>query len=142
MIRKLLNYNGTMVHFGKGTVRIKNNILQNRYGAQVELATCEQTQIGKNPKKTDQNNRVILDFTNVESLNVFIEKLTDLREDLVNRVDSELPKDLRKLAIEYVKEKTGMSRPHKSQAPLIQAFEDCYKILVQKNLIRKGNDNE
>lgn len=41
-----------------------------------------------------------------------------------------LPNWLRKKAIEYVKKVTGVQRPVKEHAPLIRAWEECYKSLV------------
>lgn len=48
----------------------------------------------------------------------------------------ELPKEVRKKAIEFAKEKTGIQRPHKSQTIIIESFEECYKILQELGLIK------
>jgi len=137
MIKKFQNNKGTMVNFGKGTVRIKTHILQSRFGAQVEFVTCEKTELGKVPSKVDLLNKVVLDFSTLESLDLLIEKLTEARDLLSEVKDEELPEELRKLAIEFAKEETNMERPHKSQAPIIKGFEGCYKIMKEKGLIKK-----
>lgn len=137
MIKKFQNNKGTMVNFGQGTVRIKSHILQSRFGAQIELATCEKTELGKIPSKVNLDNKVVLDFSSLESLDLLIEKLTGVRELLSEVENVELPEELRKLAVEFAKEETNMQRPHKSQAPIIKGFEGCYKIMKEKGLIKK-----
>lgn len=88
MIQKLRNNKGAVARFGQGTVKIKPYTLKTRFGAQVELTSCSRAEIGAEAAETiPHSNKIVLDFSNVESLDVLIEKLTDLRSDLVNEVE-------------------------------------------------------
>lgn len=85
MIQLLKNGKGAVARFGNGTVKVKAYTLQTRFGGQVELTTCSKTPIGEEPSSSKGTpNKVVLDFSNLESLDVVIEKLQDLREDLKN----------------------------------------------------------
>lgn len=85
MIQKLKNGSGAVARFGNGTVRIKPYTLKTRHGGQVELTTCHKTKVGDEAFQTDRySNKIVLDFASVESLDVLIAKLKDLRDDLVN----------------------------------------------------------
>lgn len=48
-----------------------------------------------------------------------------------------LPIDLHNAAIEYSKEKTGVSRPHKSHTVYIETFRDCFKMMQDLNMLKK-----
>lgn len=85
MIQKLKNGKGAVARFGNGTVRVNPYTLKSRYGCQVELTTCPKAVVGDNAKETIHNsNKIVLDFSSIESLDVLIEKLNNLREDLAN----------------------------------------------------------
>lgn len=81
MVKYFKNTAGISAKFGKGTVRIQPYILKLRYGGQLQLSCCDKTKLGEEPpvskKKTP---KIILDFSTIESLDVMIEKLQDLRE--------------------------------------------------------------
>lgn len=88
MIQNLRNGKGAVARFGNGTVKIKPYTLKTRFGGQVELTTCRKTDVGGEAKESvPQSNKVVLDFSSVESLDVLIQKLQDLREDLANGVE-------------------------------------------------------
>lgn len=81
MIEKFKKGNGTMVQFGHGTVSVKPYALKTRYGGQIEMMNCSPSKIGSDPRSLNQgSHKVVLDFSNVESLDVVIEKLQTLRE--------------------------------------------------------------
>lgn len=52
--------------------------------------------------------------------------------------DSEgiLPADLHKYAIEFAKKKTGVQRPVKEQAVIIDSFRECFKALNELGLLK------
>ncbi len=52
--------------------------------------------------------------------------------------DSEgiLPADLHKAAIQFAKEKTGIERPVKEQAIIIDSFRECFKYLNDQGLLK------
>jgi hypothetical protein len=86
MIRKIQS-GGAMAFFGNGTVRVRPYTLKTRYGGQVELTECRPRAIGGAVDKEDvvyNSNKIVLNFESVDSLDVLIEKLQDLREDLAN----------------------------------------------------------
>lgn len=85
MVQKLKNGRGAVARFGGGTVRINPYTLKTRMGGQVELTQCYKAAVGSSDAKTiPQSNKIVLDFDSVESLDVLIEKLQDLREDMIH----------------------------------------------------------
>lgn len=88
MVQKLKNGKGAVARFGKGSVRVKAYTLKTRFGGQVELTTCKKTQIGEKALESiPHSNKIVLDFSSIESLDVMIETLQDLREDLANAAE-------------------------------------------------------
>lgn len=88
MIQKLKNGKGAIARFGNGTVRVKAYTLMTRYGGQIELTQCSKKSIGADPGPTvTESNKIVLDFNNLEGLDVLIEKLQNLREDLANETN-------------------------------------------------------
>lgn len=77
---------GVIARFGKGTVKVKQYLLKGRFGGQVELTTCPPTEIGEDPNNGKSTGlKVVLDFSNVQSLDVVIERLQDLRKEMVSK---------------------------------------------------------
>lgn len=79
-----------MAFFGNGTVRINPYTLKTRYGGQVELTECSPKTIGGAATKDDvvpETNKIVLNFSSLDSLDVLIEKLQNLREDLANETN-------------------------------------------------------
>lgn len=51
--------------------------------------------------------------------------------------DKYLPEKLQKKLNQYVKEATGMERPHSSQKPLAEAFQACYWAMVEMGMVKE-----
>ena len=79
------NKSGLLAVFGNGTVRVKHEMLKTKFGGTVELVTCRKTKIGEEPLVALKSPRILLAFESVESLDVVIQKLNDLREELHER---------------------------------------------------------
>lgn len=84
MVQYFKKLDGIKALLGRGTTRILPYMLKTRPGGQVELASCVPTKIGTEPQGKTFGPKIVLEFQNVESLNVLIEKLQDLREDMIN----------------------------------------------------------
>jgi hypothetical protein len=85
MIQRLKNGRGAVARFGNGTVKVRPYALKTRFGGQVELTTCGKTTIGEAAGDTQKvSNKIVLDFANLESLDVLIDRLKDLRDDMAN----------------------------------------------------------
>lgn len=142
MVEKFKNGNGVFVRFGRGTVRIKPGVTIDGVGV-IGLATCEKTKIGEEPSSSEVSGPMsILRFTNEESIDVLIQKLEALKELMVERRESDpLPNGLRKDAIAFAQEVTGLDRPHRSQRPLVDAFEKCFEIMVEKGMVKEEFTN-
>lgn len=87
MIQKLKNGRGAIARFGNRTVRIKPYTLRTRSGGQVELTQCRKMAADEVPTNEDvvaNSNKIVLDFASLESLDVLIQRLQDLREDMAN----------------------------------------------------------
>lgn len=85
MVRNIKNGSGLISFFGNGSVRIKPYTLKNRYAGQVELSECHPQNLGS--EVLDENvdvtkPKMVLDFNNIESLDVFILKLQELRSEM------------------------------------------------------------
>lgn len=91
MIRKTLDGGTLIAKFGRGTVHIKQHLLQSRYGGQVQLTPCRKSKIGKDVAKDNifKNPKIVLDFGSVESLQVLINKLEELKADMIEGVENE-----------------------------------------------------
>lgn len=88
MVTILRKGSGAVARFGQGTVKIKPYTLKTRFGGQVELTTCKKTATGADPGESVRNsNKIVLDFSTLESLDAVIKKLQDLREDMENDAD-------------------------------------------------------
>lgn len=86
MVRLITNQKGAIAFLGQGKVQIRPYTLKTRSGGQVELTSCKKSEIGEESKGPIANSKkIVLDFANVESIDVLIEKLQDLREDLINQ---------------------------------------------------------
>lgn len=86
MVKLISNQKGAIAFLGQGKVRVRPYLLKTRSGGQVELTTCKRSEIGGEASETiEGSKKIVLDFANVESLDVLIEKLQDLREDLINQ---------------------------------------------------------
>lgn len=87
MIQKLKNGRGAVARFGNRTVRIKPYTLRTRFGGQVELTQCRKMGPNEAPSEQDvtaNSNKIVLDFESIESLDILIQRLQDLREDMNN----------------------------------------------------------
>lgn len=87
MIQRLKNGKGTVARFGHGTVRIRAYTLATRFGGQIELTQCLKKSLGESVSKDEvlpESNKIVMDFESVKSLDQLIEKLQDLRQDLIN----------------------------------------------------------
>lgn len=82
MIRHFYNkLAGTMVRFGDGTVRIRQYLVKSRPVGQVELTSCRPTPLGEQPPHGYCGGpKVVLEFSNKESVDVLIDRLKDLKE--------------------------------------------------------------
>lgn len=80
MVKK--NKSGLLATFGNGTTRVKQSLLKTKFGGTVELVTCRKTKVGEEPTTVLESPRILLAFESVESLDVVIQKLQDLREGL------------------------------------------------------------
>lgn len=77
---------GAIAKFGNGTVNVKAYPLQSRIGAQLELSRCVATNIGEKSEKIfTREPNIVLDFTSLESLQIVIDKLEDIREMLIDQ---------------------------------------------------------
>ncbi len=84
MIQKIRTGLGMVARFGSGTVRIHCYTLKTRFGAQVELVTCDKQEVGSgidHDLPLPKGNKIVLDFSNIESLDVLIGQLQGLKED-------------------------------------------------------------
>lgn len=85
MIRVIGAGSGVMAYIGKGTVSIRVYPLTSRFGGQVELTQCLETPIGDVPNNLVANRKkIVLDFCNLKSLDVMIEKLQQLKEEIID----------------------------------------------------------
>lgn len=87
MIQRIKDRKGVVARFGTGTVKIYPYVLKSRFGGQVELTECTPTEIGKQPEDgslVPDKPKIVLDFGSLQSLDVLIEKLQDLREEMVH----------------------------------------------------------
>lgn len=85
MVRKIRNGKGLISFFGNGTIRINPYTLKSRFGAQVELAECDPYELGEEvPKEKiiQYVPKMVLDFANIESLDILIMKLQELRTEM------------------------------------------------------------
>lgn len=57
----------------------------------------------------------------------------------MSKVD--IPRELRKKAIQFACEKTGLNRPHRSQTVHIEAFEECFKAMVEMGMVKEEFQN-
>lgn len=92
MVKSIRGKRGLFVRFGEGTIRINRHVLQSRFGGQIELAECMRSEIGVDVSKDrilENVPKVVLDFSSVKSLDVLIEKLKELREDMVDGFKTE-----------------------------------------------------
>lgn len=89
MIQLIRAGRGMVARFGNGSVRISTYTLKARLGAQVELTQVRRQEIGSSAEKEDiipESNKVVLDFASIESLDIFLEKLQELRSDFLNEI--------------------------------------------------------
>ena len=87
MIQKMKNGLGAVARFGTRTVRIHAYTLKTRFGGQIELTQCRKMKEGESPSTEDivpSTNKIVLDFQSIESLDILIDRLNDLREDMAN----------------------------------------------------------
>lgn len=87
MIQRIKDGKGVVARFGMGTVKIHPYTLKSRFGGQVELTQCVPTKIGDPPVEgslVPDKAKIVLDFASLKSLDVLIEKLKDLREEMVD----------------------------------------------------------
>lgn len=84
MVTRFKSVTGTRVKFGNGTVRVRPHVLQSRPGVQLELSSCKPTAIGETPDPVSRqmSEKVVLEFTSIQSIDVVMEKLQHLRECL------------------------------------------------------------
>lgn len=85
MIQKLRNGKGSVARFGTGTVRINAYTLKTRYGGQIELTQVKAQPVGSETDSSNVvsgSNKIVLDFASLQSLDILLEKLQDLRNDL------------------------------------------------------------
>jgi prolyl-tRNA editing enzyme YbaK/EbsC (Cys-tRNA(Pro) deacylase) len=84
MVRAFKNKAGVIAKLGNGTVRVQAKTLQSRFAGQIELTECTKTKIGDVPPEGNKSrSRIVLDFESLESIDVVIDKLIQLREELV-----------------------------------------------------------
>jgi hypothetical protein len=87
MIQKIRSVSaGLIARFGGGTVKVRAYVLKTRTGGQVEFTQCRKTTIGDEPDEVLHSNKIVLDFTSLESLDVVIDRLQGLRDDMANEV--------------------------------------------------------
>lgn len=92
MIQRLKSGKGAVARFGRGTVLIKPYVLKTRFGGQIELTEIKK--VKDLTKATDKDkipgtNKIVLDFSNLESVNSLIHQLENLRDDMVNDSEKE-----------------------------------------------------
>lgn len=72
---------GTKVLFGYGTVRIRGYAVKSRPVGHLELTTCRPTPLGEvPPHEFCGGPKVVLEFTNKESIEILIDRLRKLKE--------------------------------------------------------------
>lgn len=84
MISSFKTVQGLRIKFGDGTLRLRPHVLQSRFGTQLEIMNCQKTTIGEIPTKVTDSNKVVLEFSNVASLDVLIAHLQHLRNEMVD----------------------------------------------------------
>lgn len=88
MIKVTDNKKLMMAKLGSGTVRVQSMLrgFGNSSSGRLELTTCKKQKIGIVPglKPIKDTNMIILEFSNVESIDIVIDKLLSLKEDLEN----------------------------------------------------------
>lgn len=81
MISTVKSLEGTLIKFGDGTLRLRPS----KFGSQLEIISCKKTEIGEVPssdKLIPGAQRIILEFTSVESLDVLLNKLNWIRSQM------------------------------------------------------------
>lgn len=69
--------------FGSGTVRIKTIVKTSKHDSRLVLSSCKKTKIGDTPPESKPTkNLIILEFSNVESIDVLIQKLKGLKDGM------------------------------------------------------------
>lgn len=74
---------------GSGTVRVQSSMLlglDDSYKGLLHLTTCKKQKIGIVPglESIKDSNKIVLEFSNTESIDIVIDKLLSLKEDLEN----------------------------------------------------------